>query len=100
MQGLVLAPSNSMPGLDGHPYELYHVAPRFLACLVGQAVLVAPHGAWAVRQVIGGDIELLVWIPKSADGGTSTGSLRPLQLPDCKKRIYECKFEKHADGTV
>ena len=87
LQGLVLAPSNSMPGLDGHPYELYHVAPRFLACLVGQAALVAPHGAWAVRQVIGGDVELLVWIPKGPDGGTTTGSLRPLQLPDCKKRI-------------
>ena len=24
--GLVLGPKNSMPGLDGHPYELYHMA--------------------------------------------------------------------------
>ena len=85
--GVVLSPNNSMPGFDGRPYELYHIAPRTLACLVGQSILVPPQGPEAIRQVIGGDVELLVWIPKGADGGTTTGSLRPLQLPDCKKRV-------------
>ena len=86
-----------MPGLDGHPYELYHIARRTVACLVSQSILVAPNGADAIRQVIGGDVELLVWIPNAADGGTTTGALRPLQLPDCKKR-YVGAFWAHTIG--
>ena len=57
--GQVLVPKNSMPGLDGHPYELYHAAPRTVACLIGQAALAAEEGAQAIRDVIGGDVEFL-----------------------------------------
>ena len=57
--GIILGPKDSMPGLSGHPYEVYHVAPRMVACLIGQAALAAEHGAQAIRDVVGGDIDLL-----------------------------------------
>ena len=97
--GLVLGPKDSMPGLDGHPYELYHVAPRLVSCLIGQAVYAADDGAQAVRDVIGGDIDLLAWIPKGPAGGCTPESLRPLQLPTCLKR-YLGAFWAHTIGPI
>lgn len=97
--GLVLGPKDSMQGLDGHPDELYHVAPRTVACLIGQAALAAEQGAQAIRDVIGGDVELLAWIPKGPEGGTTPGALRPLQLPTCKMR-YLGAFWSHIVGPV
>ena len=97
--GLVLGPKDSMPGLDGHPYELYHIAPRFVACLIGQAALAAELGAQAIPEIIGGDVDLLAWIPKGAGGGNSPGALRPLQLPTCLK-IYLGAFWAHTIGPM
>ena len=82
------------------------MAPRGLACLVGQAARAAALGAWAVRQVMGREPDLLVWTPKptaklveavAADGdgaamqgtrmGLPPGGARPLMVPTCKMRV-------------
>ena len=104
--GLILRPKGSSAGVDGLPHEVYQVAPRGLACLVGQAARAATLGAWAVRRVMGREPDLLVWTPKptaklvearaAEEGGVAApgsyrglppGGARPLMVPTCKMRI-------------
>eukprot|EP00974_Lingulodinium_polyedra_P119547 11171559-Lingulodinium_polyedra.AAC.1 len=47
VMSIELEPAGSTPGTDGVPYEVYQVGSANLVCLVGQAVLYAPLGAWA-----------------------------------------------------
>ena len=66
---VVLASSGAAPGADGIPYEALHFGASFVAELAGQAVLASACGAGAVQEVLGGDPDLLVWIPKVEDIG-------------------------------
>ena len=83
----VLASSGAAPGADGIPYEALHFGASFVAELAGQAVLASVCGAGAVREVLGGDPDLLVWIPK-LEGIGGTDDQRPLNLPTTLKRVY------------
>ena len=83
----VLRPAGSAPGLDGEPYEVYHMGARFVVCLLGQAFHAAQHDDAALDAVLGPSVDLLVWIPKHPAAEDPAG-MRPLQLPTCFRRLY------------
>ena len=85
--GLVLKPGGSAPGVDGEPYEVYHLGARFIACLLGQALIAAGLGDGELDAALGPSVDLLVWIPKNADSEVPN-DLRPLQLPSCVRRLF------------
>eukprot|EP00969_Alexandrium_andersonii_P243598 10761275-Alexandrium_andersonii.AAC.1 len=60
----ILLAGASAPGVDGLPYELFHVGVDFASCLVGQAFWVARAGPGCLPAVLGPDEEFLIWIPK------------------------------------
>eukprot|EP00974_Lingulodinium_polyedra_P048168 4624066-Lingulodinium_polyedra.AAC.1 len=62
---VVLRPGGSAAGTDGFPYEVYQFAPLTQACIIAQAVMYAPWGTRIVNCIIGGEPELLVFIPKA-----------------------------------
>ena len=83
----VLARSDSAPGVDGEPYELYHPGANFVAHLLAQAHHAAALSSHALESVLGPNVDLLIWIPKK-DNAEATSDWRPLQLPSCFRRLY------------
>ena len=79
LASLVLAPSGSAPGVDGEPYEFYHLGVRFVVCLIAQAWYAAERCPGQLRRVLGPAVSLLVWILKKADA-EHPNDMRPLQL--------------------
>ena len=71
---------SSAPGIDEEPYELYQAGAGFVAALMGQAHYAAAHSDGLLQLVLGGGIDLLVWIPK-VDNAETPNEWRPLQLP-------------------
>ena len=102
IRGAVLAPAGSGVGADGTPYEVYHLHPHLIACLLGQGLLavelvadqllaVRPHPQCPARallaRILGPSVDLLIWIPKSLTDD-SVGGQRPLNLPTCLRRLF------------
>ena len=84
---LILAPAGSAPGVDGEPYEAYHVGSRFVAALLAQGTYAADMSDELPALVLGPSVDLLVWIPKHP-GAEWPNDLRPLQLPTCFRRLF------------
>ena len=55
--------------------------------LLGQAHHAADINGAVLLQVLGPNVDLLVWIPKKP-GAETTSTWRPLQLPTCFRRLY------------
>ena len=84
---LILAPAGSAPGVDGEPWEAYHVGSRFVAALLAQGTYAADMSDELLTVVLGPSVDLLVWIPKHP-GAEWPNDLRPLQLPTCFRRLF------------
>ena len=96
LRGCVLRACGSAPGVDGTPYEAYHLHRPFFAAILGQVFLCLsenqrndPRGflASSLDVVLGPSIDLLVWIPKTAWDHRVTQQ-RLLQLPNCMRRLF------------
>ena len=59
----VLARHGSAPGVDSEPYELYHHGANFVAHLLAQGHHAAGISNSALHLVLGGNVDLLIWIP-------------------------------------
>ena len=98
----VMSPAGSGVGVDGMPYEVFHLQPVLVAALVGQAFLQLerrgddmiarrgddprPEPGW-LDSILGPPHDLLIWIPKER-GNDAVGAQRPLNLPTCLRRLY------------
>ena len=96
LRACILAAYGSAPGVDGMPYEIFHLHPQFFAALLFQAFAVLPHeerrDPWGAHvsqldKVLGPAWDLLVWIPKALESD-EVGQQRPLQLPTCLRRLF------------
>ena len=96
LRGCILSAHGSAPGVDGRPYEIYHLHPQLFACLRQQAFLCLPdeplRDPWGLEkspldQILGPPVDLLVWIPK-ATLAHLISQQRPLQLPNCLGRLF------------
>ena len=87
LNALILAPAGSAPGVDGEPYDVYHVGSRFVAALLAQGTFAADMSDGLLEMVLGPSVDLLVWIPKQP-GAEWPNDLRPLQLPTCFRRLF------------
>ena len=87
LNALILAPAGSAPGVDGEPYEVYHVGSRFVAALLAQGTYAADMSDALLCAVLGPSVDLLVWIPKHP-GAEWPNDFRPLQFPTCFRRLF------------
>ena len=85
-------------GADGKPYEIFHLHPQLIACLLAQGfILLEDQGHQILNKtrtngkgnldrnnildvVLGPALDLLIWIPKEV-GNRLVTAQRPLQLP-------------------
>ena len=101
LRGCILMAQGSAPGVDGTPYEIYHLHPQLFAALLAQAFRLLPEAENTqllgspdsiLDMVLGPSIDLLLWIPKVV-GDERVGNQRPLHLPTTMRRLFgsSCK---------
>ena len=85
----------SAPGVDGEPYEIYHVGARFIACLA-RALL-----TWATLFLMPCSARPLTSLsgPRKAPGAEAPNDPRPLQLLTCFRRLFGAAIA-HVAGPV
>ena len=98
LRACIMSMAGSAPGVDGAPYEVYHLHPQLFAVLLWQAFSLLPKVAasdpWGMAgkildTILGPSIDLLLWIPKVI-GDHRVGQQRPLQLPTTLRRLFGC----------
>ena len=99
LASLVLIPNGSGPGVDGEPYEVYHLGARFVSCLLGQAWHAADRCPHMLHVVLGASVDLLVWILKKPDA-EHPNDFRPLHLPSCFRRLFGASLADHIGPMV
>ena len=79
--GVILRAGGSAPGMDSNPYEAYHAGAHFVATLLSQAFYLLGQGlAGDCEWVLGSNVDLLAWIPKTP-GAAHADDLRPSSCP-------------------
>ena len=95
----ILQPQASAPGIDGIPYEAYHLGLRLTTCLIGQFFHLAGTDPERLDRALGPSSDLLVWIPKY-DGADTPSGLRPLQLPTTLRRLFGAALARKVSPHV